>query len=160
MYYAHFEINDESKIITEGYLSPCLEINKDQGSIFSGNVNLTSLGEGSPLLNNEGDGHLLIYSGTGQAENSQIIIIKGNNNIKLYDCTFSGNGKALNNDNNNYNNGGIILYKSDESNSIATLKLNNCNINIDNIENQNFPLFSCYNIEADITLDNTQTSFN
>ena len=65
MYYAHFEINDESKIITEGYLSPCLEINKDQGSIFSGNVNLTSLGEGSPLLNNEGDGHLLIYSGTG-----------------------------------------------------------------------------------------------
>lgn len=161
MYYSHFEIFDESKIYTEGYLSPCLEVNKDQGNIVAGNVILTSLGEGSPLLNNEGNGQIQIYSGTGKAENSQIIIIKGNNNIELYECTFNGNGKTTNNDNNNYNNGGIILYKSDESNTfIATLKLNNCNINIDNIENQNFPLFSCYNIEADITLDNTQTSFN
>ena len=159
MYYGHFEIFEDSTISTEGYLSPCLEVNKDQGSIVCGNIILYSSEEGSPLLNNEGNGNIHIYSGKGTAKKSQIIIIKGNNNIELFDCTFNGNGKSINNDNNNYNNGGIILYKSDESNThLATLKLTNCNLIID--ENQNFPLFSCYNIEADISLDNTQTNFN
>ena len=53
MYFAHFEINDESKIITEGYLSPCLEINKD----FFWKCQFNFFREGSPLLNIEGDGH-------------------------------------------------------------------------------------------------------
>ena len=159
---AYIEISNDSKFYSKGLFSPCLEVNINKGEIIGTDINLNSEGKGSPLINNLGDGSVTIFSGTGKASKSQILIIQGNNKVSLHKCEFTCDGKGIIeeniNENNNINNGGIVLYKSDENNvNLVDLQLFNSKIKVENEDD--IPMFSCYNTEADITLEGTEATF-
>ena len=160
MNHANIEVSNDIIIKTEGDFSPCIEVNKDKGDILGFNVNLSTHGEGSPLINAVKDGKLQIIGAEGRAENSPIIIIKGDNTVLLHDCIFSCKGKGNQNIENNYNNGGIIIFNSEDYyTNIACLQLFNCEFSVDK-DDEYIPMFSCYHSEIEIILDNTRTSFN
>ena len=152
---------DTTLIKTEGNFSPCLEVD-NKGEIEGSSIQFITQGEGSPLINTLGDGKLTIVEARGNAQNSQIMVVQGNNIITLYNSELSCFGKGVFNEerfngDKNLNNGGIVLYKSDENNKdLVDVQFYNCVLST-NQDNENIPMFSCYNVEADITLDNTQT---
>ena len=153
------DISGDSIIMTEGKFSPFLEVDLNKGRIEGNSLHLDSKGEQSPLLKALGDGEMRIEDAIGIAHNSQIIVIQGSNKIQLYFCELSGLEKTQNLDINNLNNGGIVLYKSNEINYGSTeLLLIECDLDLVDPNNENIPLFSCYNTEADITLENTETN--
>ena len=161
---AYVDISSNTKIYTEGIISPCLEVNKNKGEISGSQIYLYSEGEGSSLINNLGDGSVMILDGSGKSSKSQILIIQGDNEVILHKCFFTCNGKGINkdnkNENNNINNGGIVLYKGDENYyNVVNLQLFNCNFKVENEDTLDIPMFSCYGTEADITLDGTETTF-
>ena len=158
--YGNMDINTNITIRTEGDFSPCIEVSKDKGDIFAFEIHLSTKGEGSPLLSNLYNGKQQIITADGRAENSPIIIIKGENDISLHYCTFSGKGRGKDFKENDYNNGGIILYRNEEPyNSLAYLQLFHSVLTIDD-DIEEIPMFSCYNTEAEIILEQTETSFN
>ena len=147
------DISQDSNITTIGDYSPCLEINKKEGRIDTQYTFLFTKGKESPLMNNFGDGKMEIDFTKGVAENSQILVIGGTNYVSILDCEFSCNGNIINN--NNLNNGGIVLFNNDESNNaIANLLIYSSSLAINN-KNANISMFSCYNIEAEINLVET-----
>ena len=150
------DISGDSIIMTEGNFSPCLEVDINKGMIEGSSLHLDSKGEQSPLLNALGDGEMRIEDARGIAHNSQILVIHGSNNIQLYFSELSCFDNVQNLDINNLNNGGIVLYKSDDNNYGATeLGLTESELNIVDQNNENIPMFSCYNTEADINVENT-----
>lgn len=153
------DISGDSIIMTEGNFSPCLEVDINKGRIEGNSLHLDSKGEESPLLKALGDGVMRIEDAKGVAHNSQILVIEGSNNIQLYYCELSCFEKTDNLDKNNLNYGGIVLYKSDDNNYGSTeLLLIECDLDLVDPNNENIPMFSCYNTEADITLENTETN--
>jgi hypothetical protein len=160
MNHANMEVSNNFIIKTYGDFSPCIEVNKGKGDILAFEAHLFTCGEGSPLINTVKDGKLQIIGAEGRADNSPIIIIKGDNTVLLHDCKFTCKGKGNQNIENNYNKGGIIVFNSEDyHSSIACLQLFNCEFSVDK-DDENIPMFSCYNTEIEIVLDNTQTSFN
>ena len=153
---ATVEIKDKSNFTTIGDFSPCLEINKDFGNIQGENVFLYSSGIESPLLNNKGNGKMLIFTGFGKAKNSQIMVVQGTNKVLLHDCEFT----CYLNETSSYNEGGIVLFNTDFENDFTEINLDSCNLKIENKDNKTTPMFSCYDIEGTIQLTNTQTTFN
>ena len=161
---AFVEIEDQTNFFTEGDFSPCLEVNRELGFIEAELIYLYSIGKGSPLLNNIGNGKVNIFTGYGKAHNSQIMVVQGTNKILLHNCRFSCSGKGNDfYDQDSINNGGVVLYNTDEfDNDFTEVTLDNCIFSIEGepVIIGNIPMFSCYDIEGSITLTNTQTSFN
>ena len=145
------DISGDSIIKTEGSYSPCLELNLKRGYIEGNIFHLSSKGEGSPLLNTLGDGEILFNEAKGNAENSQIMVVQGHNAIYIYNSNL--NCKGTNKENNN---GGIVLYKNNNDNRLVELESYNSQFSLIN-NPEEIPMFYCFNIEADITLDNTET---
>ena len=163
-YNANFEITDNSKIITEGNFSPCLEAYKNNNqAIFGTNIYLFSDGLGSPLINNIGNAEVEIFVGIGKANNSQIMIMEEENQVYLDSCEFSCNVKEIiekenPNLNSALNDAGIILYsKKGNAIDVIDLEFHHCKLKIENEEI--VPIISCYNIQASITFEGTQTEF-
>ena len=145
------DISGDSIIKTEGSYSPCLELNLKSGYIEGNIFHLSSKGEGSPLLNTLGDGEIQFNEAKGNAENSQIMVVQGHNAIYIYNSNL--NCKGTNKENNN---GGIVLYKNNNDNRLVELESYNSQFSLINNPAE-IPMFYCFNIEADITLDNTDT---
>ena len=145
------DISGDSIIKTEGNYSPCLELNKNRGFIDGSIFHLNSKGEESPLLNALGDGDISLNEAKGTAENSQIMVVQGHNTIYIYNSNL--NCKGTNKENNN---GGILLYKNNNDNRLVELEFYNSQFSLINNPAE-IPMFYCFNIEADITLDNTET---
>ena len=165
-YNSYVDLKDDTKFYTYGFFSPCLEINKNKGQIIGSSLYLYSEGEGSPLIKGLGDGIITLISASGNANHSQILIIQGNNEVSLNLCEFICNGQGYNNtgetvnESNNIKNGGIVLhYKEEPDNNLANLYFFDCKIRIDNEENIDIPMFSCYDIIADVILSNTEANF-
>ena len=135
-----------------------MEINKKEGRIYTEYVFLFTKGKESPLIKSFGDGEMDICISKGVAENSQIYVMGGTNNVYIFDCEFSCNVNTINN--NNLNDGAIVLFNNDESNNaIAVLLIYLCSFTINN-KNANISMFSCYNIEAEIRLIELNTNIN
>ena len=145
------DISGDSIIKTEGSYSPCLELNLKRGYIEGNIFHLSSKGEGSPLLNTLGDGEIMLNEAKGTAENSQIMVVQGHNTISISNSNL--NCKGINKENNN---GGILLYKNNNDNRLVELESYNSQFSLIN-NHAETPMFYCFNIEADITLDNTET---
>jgi hypothetical protein len=145
------DISGDSIIKTEGNYSPCLELNINKGYIEGSIFHLSSKGEGSPLLNTLGDGEIMLNEAKGTAENSQIMVVQGHNTISISNSNL--NCKGINKENNN---GGILLYKNNNDNRLVELESYNSQFSLINNPPE-IPMFYCFNIEADITLDNTET---
>jgi len=145
------DISGDSIIKTEGSYSPCLELNLKRGYIEGNIFHLSSKGEGSPLLNTLGDGEIVFNEAKGNAENSQIMVVQGHNAIYIHNSNL--NCKGTNKENNN---GGIVLYKNNNDNRLVELESYNSKFSLIN-NPEEIPMFYCFNIEADITLDNTDT---
>jgi hypothetical protein len=145
------DISGDSIIKTEGSYSPCLELNLKRGYIEGNIFHLSSKGEGSPLLNTLGDGEIVFNEAKGNAENSQIMVVQGHNAIYIHNSNL--NCKGTNKENNN---GGIVLYKNNNDNRLVELESYNSQFSLIN-NPEEIPMFYCFNIEADITLDNTET---
>lgn len=156
-------INEGTKIYTEGNFSPCLEVYQSDDAILGINILLNSKGLGSPLINNLGNAKVELFVSNGKAENSQIIINQDINTVYLDGCQFICNVKDINEDENTnlnsaLNKAGIVLFsKKDDSSGSTSLQSHHCTLKIEN--EKIVPLISCYNIEADITFDTTQTEF-
>lgn len=147
------DILANTNITTIGNYSPCLEVNTN-GFISIQDSFFYTKGKESPLMNNLGNGNMEMTSSKGVAENSQILVIGGNNYVELFDCELNCTGNLINN--NNFNDGGIVLFNNDESNTeIAHLKIFDSSLAINN-KNDNISMFSCYNIEAEINLIETK----
>lgn len=162
-YFANADISDNTKILTEGNFSPCLEAYESNNQAILGtNIFLSSKGLGSPLINNLGNAVVEIFASNGKAENSQIMIMEEINEVYLDACEFSCNFKEIEDENPNLNsalnNAGIILY-SKRGNAVETtdLEFHRCNLKIEN--EKIIPIISCYNIQATITFEDTQTYF-
>ena len=156
-------INEGTKIYTEGNFSPCLEVYQSDEAILGINILLNSKGLGSPLIKNLGDAKVELFLSNGKAENSQIIINQDINRIYLDSCQFICNVKDINEDkntnlNSDLNTAGIVLYsKKDNISGSTSLQSHHCTLKIEN--EKIVPLISCYNIEADITFEATETEF-
>jgi len=82
----------------------------------------------------------------------------GNGMAAFHDCDFTVSGKGINNtdyykNDINLNDGGIIIYQNEK------YKDEVCDLNIFNsklhIHNYKIPMISCFNVEATITIDNS-----
>ena len=146
------EILTNTNVTTIGDFSPCMEVNKN-GFISIQDSFFYTKGKESPLMNNLGNGKMEMDSSKGDAENSQILVIGGNNHVQLFYCELNCTGNIINK--NNFNDGGIVLFNNDESNNgIAHLEIYESSLAINN-KNDNISMFSCYNIEAEINLIDT-----
>ena len=154
--HSFIDISSDSIILTEGDFSPCLEVGINKGRIEGNSLQLESRGEESPLLNALADGEMIIEDSKGTSHKSQILVIQGSNRIELLWCELSCFEIAQNLDINNLNNAGIVLYKNDGVNYGSTeLNLIESTLVLMDKNNENIPMFSCYNTEADINLQNT-----
>ena len=79
------------------------------------------------------------------------MVVQGHNAISIYNSNL--NCKGTNKENNN---GGIVLYKNNNDNRLVELESYNSQFSLIN-NPEEIPMFYCFNIEADITLDNTDT---
>lgn len=161
-YNSIIEFSEKTLINTIGDFSPCIELNgKDDNFINIFSIILNTTGQESPLINTISKGELNIISGEGTAENSQILVMQGICKVSLHLCTFNSKLKRIsNNDNNNLNNAGIVLYQNEENfGGEADLQMYNCKFNTDNIKIEDIIMISCYNVEASITVDNTEFKF-
>ena len=93
----------------------------------------------------------MLNEAKGTAENSQIMVIQGHNIISISNSNL--NCKGTNKENNN---GGILLYKNNNDNRLVELESYNSQFSLINNPPE-IPMLYCFNIEADITLDNTET---
>lgn len=160
-YDAHADIDDKTKILTEGNFSPCLETYRSNYQAILGiNIYLYSKGLESPLINNLGNAVVEIFASNGETENSPIMIMDEINEVYLDNCEFICYMEEIVEDKNTYlnsslNNAGIILY-SKKGNAVEStdLKLRRCTLKIEKV-----PIISCYNIQAGITFDETNTEF-
>ena len=155
---AYVDINSNTKFTTEESFSPCLELFKNQGEILATNIVLNSNGEGSPLINNVEDGKIQIILAHGSAKKSQILIIGGNHNVNLHNCEFDGSGE----DSKDLNKAGIVIYNTHDQSTLklVDLQIHNCKFFLNSDESLNIPMFSCYDTQVDIMVDNTETKFN
>ena len=160
-YYSFAEISDRTLIKTEGNFSPCIEL-KEKGEADVTSSLLISIGEGSSLISTIGDVEINLFSSTGNATNSQLLVMLGNSMVGFHDCDFTVSGKGIikteyfKNDI-NLNNGGIIIYQNERYN------VDVCDLNIFNsklyIHNSEIPVISCFNVETTITIDNSYFDF-
>ena len=155
------EISDRTSILTEGNFSPCIEL-KENGEADVTSSFLNSNGEGSNLISTIGDVEVNLFSSTGNATNSQLLVMLGNSMAGFHDCDFTVSGKGINNteyykNSINLNNGGIIIYQNDR------YIVDVCDLNIFNsklrIHNSEIPVISCFNVETTIIIDNSYFDF-
>jgi len=156
-YYSFAEISDSTSILTEGNFSPCIELTTN-GGVDATSSSLNSNGEGSSLISTIGKVEINLFSSSGNANNSQLIVMLGNGMAAFHDCDFTVSGKGINNtdyykNDINLNDGGIIIYQNEK------YKDEVCDLNIFNsklhIHNYKIPMISCFNVEATITIDNS-----
>jgi len=155
------KIDDNSKIITYGNYSPCLEMN-DNGKIEVDGLDFYTDGVGSPLMNFLEESSGFFYSGQGKARNSQISVIKGQNYIMFFNCnlTFRGRGENENRERGrkkeNLDTGGFVLQNVPEKNSGKTI-LDIIDSKVQILKNdQNIPIFSCLDTNGEINLENSK----
>jgi hypothetical protein len=155
------EISDRTSILTEGNFSPCIEL-KENGEADVTSSFLNSNGEGSNLISTIGDVEINLFSSSGNATNSQLLVMLGNSMAGFHDCDFTVSGKGINNTDYykngiNLKNGGIIIYQNE------IYKVGVCDLNIFNsklyIHNSEIPMISSFNVEATITIDNSYFDF-
>ena len=160
-YYSFAEISDRTLIKTEGNFSPCIEL-KEKGEADVTSSLLISIGEGSSLISTIGDVEINLFSSSGNATNSQLLVMLGNSMAGFHDCDFTVSGKGINNTDYykngiNLNDGGIIIYQNERYN------VDVCDLNIFNsklrIHNSEIPMISSFNVEATITIDNSYFDF-
>ena len=160
-YYSYAEISDKTSIKTEGNFSPCIEL-KANGEADVTSSSLTSNGEGSSLISTIGDVEINLFSSSGNATNSQLLVMLGNSMAGFYDCDFTVSGKGIINteyykNGINLNNGGIIIYQNEIYNvDVCDLNIFNSKLHIHNSE---IPVISCFNVETTITIDNSYFDF-
>jgi hypothetical protein len=160
-YSSFSEISDKTSIKTEGNFSPCIEL-KTNGEADVTSSFLKSNGEGSSLISTIGDVEINLFSSSGNATNSQLLVMLGNSMVGFHDCDFTVSGKGIikteyfKNDI-NLNNGGIIIYQNDRYNfDVCDLSIFNSKLYIHNSE---IPVISCFNVETTITIDNSYFDF-
>ena len=160
-YYSFAEILDRTTILTEDNFSPCIEL-KANGEADVTSSSLKSNGEGSNLISTIGDVEINLFSSSGNATNSQLLVMLGNSMVGFHDCDFTVSGKGINNTDYykngiNLKNGGIIIYQNE------IYKVGVCDLNIFNsklyIHNSEIPMISSFNVEATITIDNSYFDF-
>lgn len=160
-YYSFAEILDRTTILTEDNFSPCIEL-KANGEADVTSSSLKSNGEGSNLISTIGDVEINLFSSSGNATNSQLLVMLGNSMAGFHDCDFTVSGKGINNTDYykngiNLKNGGIIIYQNE------IYKVGVCDLNIFNsklyIHNSEIPMISSFNVEATITIDNSYFDF-
>lgn len=160
-YYSFAEILDRTTILTEDNFSPCIEL-KANGEADVTSSSLKSNGEGSSLISTIGDVEINLFSSSGNATNSQLLVMLGNSMAGFHDCDFTVSGKGINNTDYykngiNLKNGGIIIYQNE------IYKVGVCDLNIFNsklyIHNSEIPMISSFNVEATITIDNSYFDF-
>jgi hypothetical protein len=160
-YSSFSEISDKTSIKTEGNFSPCIEL-KTNGEADVTSANLNSIGEGSSLINTIGDVEINLFSSTGNATNSQLVVMLGNSMVAFHDCDFTVSGKGIINtdyykNDINLKNGGIIIYQNEIYNvDVCDLKIFNSNLYINN---KAIPMISCFNVESTIIIDNSKFYF-
>ena len=100
-------------ITTNGEFSSALAIN-EQGSGVCLGCTLTTNGKNSPLFDSKGNdgGGLVIQKTTGLAMKSKIAIIEGTTSVSITDECEMKCGANPSKDNNNFDQGGIMLYQS------------------------------------------------
>ena len=155
------KIDDNSKIITYGNYSPCLEMN-DNGKIEVDGLDLYTDGVGSPLMNFLGESSGTFDNGEGKARNSQISVIKGNNNIMFLNYILTCKGRSENHyhargQRKKYlDNGGFVLQNDAEKKRGKTfLQIIDSNVHIQ-WNDQTIPIFSRINTNAVISLENSK----
>jgi hypothetical protein len=160
-YKSFAEILDKTLILTEGNFSPCIEL-KTNGEADVTSSFLKSNGEGSSLISTIGDVEINLFSSSGNATNSQLLVMLGNSMVGFHDCDFTVSGKGIINNEYfkngiNLNNGGIIIYQNDRYNfDVCDLSIFNSKLYIHNSE---IPVISCFNVETTITIDNSYFDF-
>ena len=158
---SYVKIDDNSKIITYENYSPCLEMN-DNGKIEVDGLDLYTDGVGSPLMNFLGESSGTFDNGEGKARNSQISVIKGNNNILFLNYILTCKGRSENHyrtrgQRKEYlDNGGFVLQNDAEKKRGKTfLQIIDSNVHIQ-WNDQTIPIFSCINTNAVISLENSK----
>lgn len=100
-----------ANITTIGAHCACLATDRGNGTIkLSGPSELSTAGDGSPLIYSTGD--ISVTGATGTATGAQTMVIEGKNAITVNDCKFSTSGT-----------GGMMIYQSfsgDAADSDAT----------------------------------------
>ena len=149
---------DNVTISTKGGSCANIATDRGEGTIVATNMKLSTQGAGSPLIYSTGD--ITVSKSSGSSTGAQIVVVEGQNSVKLTDCIFNATGIG---NRNNVDKCGVMIYQSmsgDADTGKGSFECSNSNLTIINSDIYNStPMFFVTNTDANINLSNTHTSF-
>ena len=146
-------------ITTNGASSATLATDRGEGTVTVDNSTLKTKGNGSPLIYSTGN--ISINKTTGEALNSQMVVVEGKNSATVTNSKLISSAKGNRND---VDNAGIMIYQSmskDAKEGTGTFNSKNSLLQIN--ENSDYyktaPMFFITNTKAIINLEDTTLSY-
>ncbi len=160
------EITAESVTIsTTGNSCASLATDRGGGTITATSMTLNTSGTGSPLVYSTDV--IKVYSSTGAASGSQMVVVEGGSTGYLENCEFTctGNGNRTGTSDSDSSShtvdaAGIFIYQSqsgDSSEGTDYFTAKNCTLTV---TGSSVPLFYITNITAQITISGTGNTFS
>ena len=145
---------DNVDISTQGISCATLATDRGEGTVTAKNSNLSTAGQGSPIIYSTGG--ITIENTTGEATGAQMVVIEGKNTANVTDSELKCSAKGNRND---VDNCGIMIYQSmsgDAGEGTGTFNATNSTLSIatDSSLYQTAPFFFITNTSAVINLEN------
>jgi len=153
---------DTVKITTSGASCATLATDRGGGTVIASNMTLETNKAGSPLVYSTGT--IKVYNSTGNAKKAQMVVVEGNSTAYIEGCDFqcSGDGNrsgtsSSNSSSHTVDAAGIFIYQSMSGDSSVGTDYFTAKNSTFTVTGSDVPLFFLTNIDAEITLEGTNT---